>query len=292
VRALAAGQLGLGAFTLLRPGRLRADGPRSPRGLPCAAAPIALQPLGEVPPVELRFFDQLVGAAYGADTLILRPIETPRAAYSVARAQYDADLLLDLLFARLPERCLRIVGVTEADLYVPSRTFVFGYAHLTDGMGVYSLARFREQYYGRRRDLGRLRARVCRAVVHELGHTFGNPHCEDAECVMHPVSHVETLDALAPWYCVRCASRVRESLAVAPWSPRGRWERGRAFFRRGDYARAVVAFEAAVRASPLEPRYHNELGAALLAGGDREGARAAFGRATELAGAGEALRAI
>jgi Flp pilus assembly protein TadD len=109
---------------------------------------------------------------------------------------------------------------------------------------------------------------------------------------MHPVSHVETLDALAPWYCVRCASRVRESLAVAPWSARGRWERGRAFFRRADYARAVVAFEAAVRASPLEPRYHNELGAALLAGGDREGARAAFGRATELAGAGEALRAI
>jgi archaemetzincin len=213
----------------------------------------------------------------------LEAVETPRHAYSVSRAQYDADLLLDALFARLPDRCLRVVGVTQADMYVTGRTFVFGYAHLSDGVAVYSSARFREEFYGRRRDLGRHRARVCRAVIHEVGHTFGTPHCADTRCVMHPVSHIETLDALAPWYCDACHGRIRGGLQVAPWSARGRWERGMALLRRREFTRAAVAFEHASRCAPREPRYLNDLGVALLSAGDREGARAAFCRATELA---------
>jgi archaemetzincin len=238
--------------------------------------------MGEVAVEELRFLDELMGAAFGADTLVLDAIETPRHAYSVPRAQYDADLILDDLFAHFPERCLRVVGVTQADLYVAGRTFVFGYAHLADGVALYSSARFREEFYGRKRDVGRQRARVCRALIHEIGHTFGNPHCEDAGCVMHPVTHVETLDALAPWYCGDCHARVRGGLGIAPWSARGRWERGMAYLRRRQFARAADAFEHATRAAPNEPRYHNDLGVARLSAGDREGARHAFCRASEL----------
>ena len=269
-------------MTLLKPGGRYFSEPTHPRGLVHAAAPIALLPFGEVPDDELRFIDELMGAAYGADTVLLRAVESPRHAYSMARAQYDADLLLDELFARLPDRCLRIVGVTQADLYVAGRTFVFGYAHLTDGVAMYSSARFREEFYGRRRDLGRHRARVCRALIHELGHTFGNPHCNELSCVMHPVTHVETLDALAPWYCDGCHARVRRSLALAPWSARGRWERGMALLRRREYARAAEWLGHAVTCAPSEPRFWNDLGVALLASGDRERSRDAFRRASEL----------
>src|SRR5438874_1221159 len=236
----------------LLPGRRHLSSSRTsaPWALPPAAAPIAILPLGDVATDELRFLDELMGAAYGADTLVLDAMETPSHAYSVPRAQYDADVLLDDLFARFPERCLRIVGVTQADLYVSGRTFVFGYAHLADGVSVYSAARFREEFYGRRRDVGRQRARVCRAVIHEMGHTFGNPHCQDPACVMHPVTHIETLDALAPWYCASCHGRVRGGLAVAPWSARGRWERGMSLLRRRLYARAAVAFGHAARCAP------------------------------------------
>jgi archaemetzincin len=266
---------------LLKPGRRHSLQPGS-RSLPPAAAPIALLPLGEVGEDELRFVDELMGAAFGADTLVLDAMETPRHAYSVPRAQYDADVLLDELFARFPERSLRVVGVTQADLYVAGRTFVFGYAHLSDGVAVYSSARFREEFYGRKRDLGRQRLRVSRALIHELGHTFGNPHCIDPNCVMHPVTHVETLDALAPWYCANCHARVRGGLDVAPWSARGRWERGMTYLRRREFARATELLEHAVRCAPNEPRYHNDLGVARLSAGDREGARAAFRRAAEL----------
>jgi archaemetzincin len=267
---------------LLRPGRRHLVTPTNARALPPAAAPIALLPLGEVADDELRFVDELMGAAFGADTLVLDAVESPPQAYSVPRAQFDADLLLEVIFARFPERCLRVVGVTQADLYVSGRTFVFGYAHLSDGVAVYSSARFREPFYGRRQDVGRHRARVSRALIHELGHTFGNPHCNDSRCVMHPVTHVETLDALAPWYCAECQRKVHTGLLVAPWSARGRWERGMSFLRRRQFSQAAAAFEHAVRCAPGEARYYNDLGVARLSAGDRDGARAAFQRAAEL----------
>src|SRR6476469_7685697 len=124
----------------LKPGRRPVSRPSPPWALPPAAAPIAILPLGDVATDELRFLDELMGAAFGADKLVLDAMETPSHAYSVPRAQYDADVLLDDLFARFPERCLRVVGVTQADLYVTGRTFVFGYAHLADGVAVYSPA--------------------------------------------------------------------------------------------------------------------------------------------------------
>jgi archaemetzincin len=248
----------------------------------CAAAPIAVQPLGDVPLDQLRLLERILSDAFGAAAVVLRPEPVPARAWSPVRRQHDADVLLDELFARLPERCLRIVGVTDADVYIGGRTFVFGYAHLTDGMALYSLHRLREGFYGRVETTERLTDRVLRAVVHELGHTFGAPHCEDAGCVMRAVSHVETLDALAPRYCAGCHHRVRTGLAVAPWSARGRWERGLAWLRRRDYRRAVRSLEHAVRSAPLDPAYHHDLGVARLAAGDHDGARGAFRRSLEL----------
>lgn len=45
-------------------------------------------------------------------------------------------------------------------------------------------------------------------LVHELGHTYGNRYCEDQNCVMLPVSYVESLDALPVNYCRECLHRV------------------------------------------------------------------------------------
>ena len=206
-----------------------------------AAAPIAVQPFGPVARDQLRLLDRILRDELHASSVILPPRPLPEAARVVERNQLDADRLLDELFAILPERCLRILGVTEADLFVPGRTFVFGYAHLTDGVAIYSLNRLCERFYGRAEDPSRLASRVRRAVVHELGHTFGVPHCEGPTCVLRAVTQVDTLDALVPTYCATCAERVQRGLEVAPWSPRGRRERALSWLRRGEPARARAA---------------------------------------------------
>jgi archaemetzincin len=165
-----------------------------------APGPVAIQPLGAVRAGELAFLEEVIGTLLGARAIVLPEVELTPGYFDAGRRQYDADRLLDLLFARLPDEAMRVVGVIDADMFAAGRTFVFGYAHLRDGVGIYSLARLREEWYQRAPDEAKLHARVYRAVAHELGHTFGNPHCESGGCVRAAVSHVESLDALGASY--------------------------------------------------------------------------------------------
>jgi archaemetzincin len=247
-----------------------------------APAPVAVLPLGTVSPSELELVDELLAALLGARSIQLAPAAIPSHYFDHARGQYDADRLLDLLFDRLPDAAMRIVGVLDADMFAAGRTFVFGYAHLRDGVAVYSVARLREEWYGRASDEEKQRARSYRALAHELGHTFGNPHCEEAGCVMRAVSQIESLDALGPSYCDSCLRRVRRGVLIAPSSGEGQFLRAGALLRRRCLPQAIQAYRAATDKAPLEPRYFNDLGVALLAGGDREAARRAFRHATEL----------
>jgi archaemetzincin len=232
-----------------------------------AAAPVAIIPFDEVGRDEISRLEHILDETFGAPAVVLPPVPLAGDAFDPERRQYDADKLLDELFARLPERCLRVVGLTAADLYIRGRTFVFGYAHLTDGMAIYSLARLREQFHGRTDDPALLDGRVRRAAIHEIGHTFAVPHCDDPGCVMHPVTHVETLDALEVGYCEDCHGRVAAGLTTPPWSARGRCDRAFAFLRRRAYRRAVVELQHAVACSPLDPSLRRALDFALAAAG-------------------------
>ncbi len=249
-----------------------------------APAPIAVQPLGAIAATQLSFLEEVLWSLLGARATVLPALEIPPSCWVAARRQYDADQLLDLVFSRMPLHALRMIGVLNADMFAQGRTFVFGYAHLRDGIGLYSLARLEETYYRRPASDPLLRGRVFRAVAHELGHTFGNPHCDVPHCVMRAVSHIESLDALAPSYCPTCLRRVRRGLVVGPSSAEGLFSRAGALLRRHMPERAAVLYREATQQAPLEPRYHNDLGVALLSLADRTRARVAFLRAAELAG--------
>ncbi|MDE3097581.1 MAG: hypothetical protein KGK07_16465 [Chloroflexota bacterium] len=256
--------------------------PPSMRATQMASGPIAVLPLGPVSASEIDLVEEVVGTLLGARALRLPELHVPASYFDVARGQFDADQLLELLFDMLPDGALRIVGVLDSDMFAVGRTFVFGYAHLHDGVAVYSTARLREEWYGHPTDEAKQRSRSYRALAHEFGHTFGNPHCKEATCVMHAVSQVESLDSLGPSYCAPCLRRVRQGLTVSPTSAEGRFLRAGALRRRRYLPRAIQTYREAVQRAPLESRYHNDLGVALLAVSDRAGARAAFHRASEL----------
>jgi archaemetzincin len=252
-----------------------------------AHAPIALQPLGLVQPRRLCLAARVIERLFSTPTVRLDPLPLDPGART-ARGQWDADILLEELHSRLPERCLRVVGVAEVDLAITGRTFVFGYAHLTDGMALYSTARLDETWYGRTRDEALVAKRVLRTLAHELGHTFGVPHCEEPRCLMRAVSFVENLDALPVRFCPGCRARVTVGLGEPPWSSRSRWDRGMAWLRRREWERARRLFETAVAATPDDPRYHQSLAMAHAGRGDEQAATQALRRASELSRRGAA----
>lgn len=243
---------------------------------------IAVLPLGNIPAEELVWVEEVIRSRFGMDTMLLPGVHIPAVCYDPARQQYDADRLLDLLFDRLPNGATRILGVLSDDMFAAGRTFVFGYAHLRDGVAIYSMARLREEWYERRNNTEKQQTRSLRCIVHELGHTFGNPHCEESECVMHAVSQVDSLDRLGANYCESCHRRVRSASRIAATSAEGLFNRASALLRRHHLPQAIAAYRCATEKAPHQPRYFNDLGVALLASADRDGARAAFHRATEL----------
>lgn len=245
---------------------------------------VAILPLNSVSQIELNFAEKTLREQFNVDVRIMDECPLPRSYYNYEREQWDADKLLGLLFDMLPDDCSRIVGVLDADMFGAGRTFVFGYAHLRDGVAVYSVARLREEWYGRASDLKLQQSRSFRCIVHEVGHTFGNPHCEE-NCVMHSVCQVDSLDALDTTYCDACKRRVKLGVKVLPDTAEGYFLRAGALLRRRYIPRSIEMYRKAMEKAPLEPRYHNDLGVALLAAVDREGARKAFAQAAKLSAA-------
>ena len=75
--------------------------------------------------------------------------------------------------------------MTDADLFIPVLTFVYGEAQLGGRAAVVSTARLAVEQG--RHDPALVAERIVKECVHELGHTFGLLHCDTPGCVMTPV---------------------------------------------------------------------------------------------------------
>lgn len=244
---------------------------------------IQILPFGPVEPAELAYAAEIVRERFRCRAEVLPVIPLPASSWRPARCQYDADVLLECLFDRLPVDVMRLVGITEADLFADSRNFVFGYAHMRDRVAVFSTHRLREGYWGRPHDRDLLCSRIEKALVHELGHTFHAPHCEEPRCVMHQVEFLWQLDDLDFEYCARCERNVHTIVARGVDAPEVLFELAGSYMRRRRFSRAAATYAEAARRDPSNAHYHNDHGVALLALGDRAGAAQAFERAIRLA---------
>ncbi|KAI3365596.1 hypothetical protein L3Q82_010677 [Scortum barcoo] len=143
--------------------------------------------------------------------------------------------LLRFLEKRKPRDAFCIVGITMIDLYPKeSWNFVFGQASLTMGMGVFSFARYDDNFYSRSY-AGRLKKRLqpkqgdysvfegyytppitstlllrsCKVMTHEIGHMFGIKHCQWLSCVMQGSNHLEESDRRPLDFCPICLRKLQ-----------------------------------------------------------------------------------
>lgn len=132
--------------------------------------------------------------------------------YSEERHQFHSTLILSKILNFLPDDGVKIVGITDVDIYIPILTFLFGEAQL-DGIGaLISTYRLRNEFYGLRKDNRLLYQRTLKEVLHELGHTFGLIHCKNYQCVMHSSSYVENIDLKSAQFCAACREKLTQNL--------------------------------------------------------------------------------
>ena len=121
------------------------------------------------------------------------------------RRQYHSTLILRAMTPLAADPGVRLLGVTELDLFVPVLTFVFGEAQLGGSCGLVSVRRLREEFYGLPSNPALLSQRLLKEALHELGHTFGLRHCPNWQCAMASTHAVERLDLKEARYCPTCS---------------------------------------------------------------------------------------
>lgn len=106
-------------------------------------------------------------------------------AYHPRRKQYSSSTILDGLKTIKNKECDRLLTIVDVDLYMPELNFVFGEADFQVKIAVISTVRLPRRFYGLPKDNQLFLERVTKEAIHELGYTYGLPHCSDQKCMMH-----------------------------------------------------------------------------------------------------------
>jgi archaemetzincin len=167
-------------------------------------------PVGDAPEEIVRAMEACLVERLGLEPRRRPWIEVPPEAFDARRRQHASARLLQEAHRLRDPGSLRILAVTEADLFIPMLTFVFGQAQLGGAAAIVSLARLRQEFYGLPADDGLLARRAAKEALHEMGHTFGITHCEDPACAMSLSTSVHQIDTKDAGFCPDCALLLEE----------------------------------------------------------------------------------
>ena len=169
---------------------------------------IDIVPIGEIEQALLLSLQQSIFEAFKIQTRILNRRFDLSSVYDPVRDQYNSSgLLLQLINDTSPET-MKILGVTELDLFIPIFTFLFGEAQLNGVGALVSTHRLHNQFYGIPENKELLKSRLLKEGIHELGHTFGLIHCFALQCVMKSSTYVEEIDQKPAHFCKSCNQQI------------------------------------------------------------------------------------
>ena len=161
-----------------------------------------LQPVGDWPEqaVDLDTLARFAAAWFQLEVKTLPPVTVEDIDPIIRQVpgeprQLRTDSMLRWMMPRVPADAFSVLTLTGEDLYPGDGwNFVFGQATFYDRVGVYSLARFDDAFYGGRRDEQATLTRSLKLVSHEQGHMYGMAHCTAWHCNMNGSNNLSETD--------------------------------------------------------------------------------------------------
>ena len=161
-------------------------------------------PMGDIDNKILQYTKTELEERFNVSVDIVRQLERPAYAYHKHKKQYNSTKILRKIYKLKLTGYDRVLGVTDVDLYIPERTFVFGAADVKKKVSVISLTRLRQKFYDLPEDSALFKCRTIIEAVHELGHTYGLYHCKDNKCVMFLSNTISDTDHKEAELCRNC----------------------------------------------------------------------------------------
>ena len=175
---------------------------------------IGVVPFGAVDGIVLKSIAAHILGYLRIDTEIFSPLEYPGYAYDPRRLQYDAGAILKAFESASFQGCAKVIGVLDADLFVPILSYVFGEARQGGKCALVSLHRLRKNPDGAEASSPVFLERTAKVALHELGHLLNLTHCEDERCLMHFSGGIRDLDTAPPYFCRYCSVYLHDGLAA------------------------------------------------------------------------------
>ena len=169
------------------------------------APTISILPIDEIDPSVLRCIGESIARTFGFKYDIL-PVEhiAVRTPELLHQGKYNSTGVLLYISRRSYRNSLKILAVTQLDLYSPIFSHLYGEAQLRGVAALMSLHRLRQEFYHLDPDPEVFLSRCEKEALHELGHTFGLMHCNDRNCVMYPSSTIADTDMKSNRFCPVC----------------------------------------------------------------------------------------
>jgi predicted Zn-dependent protease len=101
------------------------------------------------------------------------------------------------------------IFLVDRDVFVPGFNYVFAVTNPPLSRILISLFRLSREYSLKNLvDRSRLRERLFKELMHELGHLIGLEHCENKLCVMSFSRNLKELDEKIGWPCEDCIEKM------------------------------------------------------------------------------------
>lgn len=171
---------------------------------------IVISPIGDIPSWITEIVAKKVKKFFGFNTLIKPVLTDISFAFHTGRKQYHSTQILEHLAREAPPGTVKILGITDEDLFIPILTHVYGEAQLDGTACIISISRLVKGTGVDIIDTGS--SRIVKEAVHELGHCFNLRHCKDAMCLMHYCRRLEDVDKKISQFCRYCDIILTDSI--------------------------------------------------------------------------------
>ena len=176
-----------------------------------SAHTIIISPIGDFTPDLLGPIRDEINRIYGYPTEVLPLLDDLEFAFHPNRNQYHSTAILDQLALKAPVEALKVLAITQVDLFIPILTHVYGEAQLGGKACIVSTIRLNEGHSSLNTQEPFF-SRIVKEAIHELGHTFNLRHCPEHTCIMHYCRNEEDVDLKSDQLCRYCKIMLEDEI--------------------------------------------------------------------------------
>jgi archaemetzincin len=164
---------------------------------------IVISPIGNFDSEITESVEKGIRRIFSFQATILPLLENAGFAFDSIRNQYHSTPILGKLESRAPSFALKVLAITDVDLFIPVLTHVYGEAQLGGRTCIVSTHRLKGPFLPVRINDTHIQ-RIVKEAVHELGHTFSLRHCREHSCIMHYCRTELDVDRKSDQLCRYC----------------------------------------------------------------------------------------